>query len=275
MSAGSKRKFKQFAIDNIQDGCLALSMLITGVIVNLEKYKEYAEEAEQLLSNTDSECIPAKTYDDINDKLLYRQREILKLCADHQSSSFAYIDLRNILEKQGYLTIPLSEEATEILNELLDVRNWTFHNPQSLLVANKEAAEKNIPDELKGIATIVPQLNPVLIRKIDAYDLLTLASLTIHTQRRINQFEIILNCMKSDYQEMFNSIENKPLLLSVNGFTSDIQYIDRHVVAHLDDYNSDVAQISMAIQKSKYDGSEEIYNKWVVRFNKQAEEKED
>ena len=250
-------------------------MLITGVIVNLEKYKEYAEEAEQLLSNTDSECIPAKTYDDINDKLLYRQREILKLCADHQSSSFAYIDLRNILEKQGYLTIPLSEEATEILNELLDVRNWTFHNPQSLLVANKEAAEKNIPDELKGIATIVPQLNPVLIRKIDAYDLLTLASLTIHTQRRINQFEIILNCMKSDYQEMFNSIENKPLLLSVNGFTSDIQYIDRHVVAHLDDYNSDVAQISMAIQKSKYDGSEEIYNKWVVRFNKQAEEKED
>lgn len=275
MSAGSKKKLKQFTIDNIQDGCLALSMLITGVIVNLEKYKEYAEEAEQLLSNADSECIPAKTYDDINDKLLYRQREILKLCADHQNSSFAYIDLRKILEKQGYLTTSLSEEAAGILNELLDVRNWTFHNPQSLLVAAKEAAEKNIPDELKGIATIVPQLNPVLIRKIDAYDLLTLASLTIHTQRRISQFETILNCMKSDYQEMFNSIENKPLLLGVNGFTSDIQYIDRHVVAHLDDYNSDVAQISMAIQKSKYDGSDELFNKWVVRFNKQAEEKED
>lgn len=275
MSAGSKKKLKQFTIDNIQDGCLALSMLITGVIVNLEKYKEYAEEAEQLLSNADSECIPAKAHDDINDKLLYRQREILKLCADHQNSSFAYIDLRKILEKQGYLTTSLSEEAAGILNELLDVRNWTFHNPQSLLVAAKEAAEKNIPDELKGIATIVPQLNPVLIRKIDAYDLLTLASLTIHTQRRISQFETILNCMKSDYQEMFNSIENKPLLLGVNGFTSDIQYIDRHVVAHLDDYNSDVAQISMAIQKSKYDGSDELFNKWVVRFNKQAEEKED
>lgn len=275
MSAGSKKKLKQFTIDNIQDGCLALSMLITGVIVNLEKYKEYAEEAEQLLSNADSECIPAKAYDDINDKLLYRQREILKLCADHQNSSFAYIDLRKILEKQGYLTTSLSEEAAGILNELLDVRNWTFHNPQSLLVAAKEAAEKNIPDELKGIATIVPQLNPVLIRKIDAYDLLTLASLTIHTQRRISQFETILNCMKSDYQEMFNSIKNKPLLLGVNGFTSDIQYIDRHVVAHLDDYNSDVAQISMAIQKSKYDGSDELFNKWVVRFNKQAEEKED
>lgn len=275
MSAGSKKKLKQFTIDNIQDGCLALSMLITGVIVNLEKYKEYAEEAEQLLSNADSERIPAKAYDDINDKLLYRQREILKLCADHQNSSFAYIDLRKILEKQGYLTTSLSEEAAGILNELLDVRNWTFHNPQSLLVAAKEAAEKNIPDELKGIATIVPQLNPVLIRKIDAYDLLTLASLTIHTQRRISQFETILNCMKSDYQEMFNSIENKPLLLGVNGFTSDIQYIDRHVVAHLDDYNSDVAQISMAIQKSKYDGSDELFNKWVVRFNKQAEEKED
>lgn len=275
MSAGSKKKFKQFTIDNIQDGCLALSMLIAGVVVNLEKYKEYAEEAEQLLSSADSESIPARTYDDINDKLLYRQREILKLCADHQSSSFAYIDLRKILEKQGYLTTSLSEEAAGILNELLDVRHWTFHNPQSLLVAAKEAAEKNIPVELKGIATIVPQLNPVLIRKVDSYDLLMLASLTIHTQKRISQFETILNCMKSDYQEMFNSIENKPLLLGVNGFTSDIQYIDRHVVAHLDDYNSDVAQISMAIQKSKYDGSDELFNKWAVRFNKQAEEKED
>lgn len=73
MSSGSKKKLKQFTIDNIQDGCIALSMLITGVIVNLEKYKEYAEEAEQLLSNIDLECIPAKMYDDINDKLLYAE----------------------------------------------------------------------------------------------------------------------------------------------------------------------------------------------------------
>ena len=40
MSSGSKKKLKQFTIDNIQDGCIALSMLITGVIVNLEKFRD-------------------------------------------------------------------------------------------------------------------------------------------------------------------------------------------------------------------------------------------
>ena len=40
MSGGSKQQFKQFTINSIQDACLALGMLISGVIVNLEKYKE-------------------------------------------------------------------------------------------------------------------------------------------------------------------------------------------------------------------------------------------
>ena len=267
MSAGLKKKYKQFSIDSIQDGCMALSMLISGVTVNLEKYKEYAEEADSLLSAATTEHIPAKVYDDINDKLLYRQHEILKLCADHQSSSFAYIDLRKLLKKKGYLTTPLSEESVKILDELLDIRNWTFHNPQSLLVAAKEVAEKNVPPQLKGITQIKPHLNPIQIRKIVAYDLLMLASLTIHTKTRIYQFETILNYMKSDYQEMFNSIANRSFFLSANGLSSDIQYIDRHIVATLGDYNSDVTQISMAIQKSKYDGSDEMFNKWVLRLS--------
>lgn len=61
--------------------------------VNLEKYKEYASEAESLLESTQEEYVPAKEYDDVNDKLLYRQREILKFTADHQSSSFSYIGI--------------------------------------------------------------------------------------------------------------------------------------------------------------------------------------
>ena len=66
----------------------------------LEKYKEYASEAKTLLENANSEYILAKNYDDINDKLLFRQYEILKLFADHQSSSFSYIDLRKLLKKR-------------------------------------------------------------------------------------------------------------------------------------------------------------------------------
>lgn len=171
MSGGTKQQFKQFSITCAEDACLVLGMLISGMTVNLEKYKEYASEAESLLESTQEEYVPAKEYDDVNDKLLYRQREILKFTADHQSSSFSYIDLRKILEKHKYVSSPLSEEVSAILSEFLDVRNWTFHNPQSLMVAAKEVAHKDIPDELKEIAQVTPQLNPVLIRKICRYEL--------------------------------------------------------------------------------------------------------
>ena len=266
MSGGTKQHFKQFSIDSVQDACLVLGSLISEASVHYGKYKEYSDEADELLDNCDTEYINAKDYDDINDKLLYRQHAILKLLADHQSSSFSYKDLRNLLEKKGYLSTSLSNEITEILNELLDVRNWTFHNPQSLMVAAKEAAERNVPPELKGFVKIVPQLNPVLIAKVEKYELLMLASLTIHTKKRIEQFRAVLDSMKTDYQEMYNSIKDKPLLMTSRGLSSEVQYIERYITSELTGYQSDIAQISMAIQKSKYDGSDEVYKKWVLRF---------
>lgn len=265
MSGGTKQQFKQFSITCAEDACIALGALISGVSVNLEKYKEYASEAEVLLESNQQEYVPAKEYDDVNDKLLYRQREILKLSADHQSSSFSYIDLRKILEKNKYISSPLSEDVADILSELLDVRNWTFHNPKSLLVAAKEAAHKGIPDELKGIAQVKPQLNPVLIPKINQYELVMLASLTIHAQKRIEQFEKVLMSMKADYQEIYDSIEEKPMIMTEQGMSTRVQYVEVNDTSGLSDYHSDIAQISMAIQKSKYDGSEEKFNEWVVR----------
>lgn len=89
MSGGSKKQFKQFRIDSIEDACFVLGGIISGVTVNLKKYKEYTHEAEALLKNTETKFVPAKEYEDINDKLLYRQREILKVSADQQSSSFS------------------------------------------------------------------------------------------------------------------------------------------------------------------------------------------
>lgn len=73
--------------------------------------------------------------------------------------------------------------------------------------------------------------------------------------------------MKADYQEMYDSIEEKAYIMTENGFSSDVQYIEIYRTSGLSDYNSDIAQISMAIQKSKYDGSDENYREWVVRFN--------
>ena len=265
MSKGSKQQFKQFTINSVQDACQVLGMLISGVVINLEKYKEYALEALLLLGRTDSKYVSAKEYDDINDKLLYRQREILRLTADHQSSSFSYIDFRRLLEKKNYIKSPLSEEVSAILSELLDIRNWSFHNPQSLAVAAKEVAEKRIPKEFRGVLQVEPQLNPVLIQKIDKYETLMLASLVHHTERRNKQFEAVLASMKSDYQEMYDSIGKKPIFITNHGFSAEVRYIEIQRTAALLDNLSDMAQISMAIQKSKYDGSEEKYNELVVQ----------
>lgn len=265
MSGGTKQQFKQFSINCVEDACIVMGMLISGVSINLDKYKEYAAEANELFKNNDGEFVPAKDYDDVNDKLLYRQREILKFTADHQSCSFSYIDLRKLLEKNHYISSPLLEEVSDLLAELLNVRNWTFHNPQSLMVAAKDAAEKAIPDELKEIVQITHQLNPVLIRKISQYEAAFLASLLIHTEIRIEQFEKVLTSMKRDYQEMYESIENTSLLLTANGCSNKVQYVERYEISRLSDYHSDIAQISMAIQKSKYDGTEEKYREWVIR----------
>lgn len=246
MSGGTKQQFKQFSITCAEDACLVLGMLISGMTVNLEKYKEYASEAESLLESTQEEYVPAKEYDDVYDKLLYRQREILKFTADHQSSSFSYIDLRKILEKHKYVSSPLSEEVSAILSEFLDVRNWTFHNPQSLMVAAKEVAHKDIPDELKEIAQVTPQLNPVLIRKICRYELVMLASLTIHAQKRIEQFEKVLRSMKTDYQEIYDSIENKPFLMTAHGLSDRVQYGSDKTA-----YEKRIEEIIKALRRNK------------------------
>ena len=89
---------------------------------------------------------------------------------------------------------------------LLEIRNWTFHNPQSRMVAAKEIAEKNVPDKLKESVKIVPQLNPVIIEKVDKYELIILASLIIHVEKRIEQFEAIIKNMKSDYYNYTSKI---------------------------------------------------------------------
>ncbi|GEM_PF-3075716 len=163
-----------FASNSVISVYFLISVRKRNVIINLRRYKKYSAEVVELLKNADSEYIPADAYEAVNDKLLYRQHEILKFTADHQSSSFSYIDSRKMLEKRGFLKNQLSEDMTRLLNELLDVRNWTFHNPQSLMVAAKEAMEKNIPDALKGIAKVTPQLNPIPVPVVDKYELLLL-----------------------------------------------------------------------------------------------------
>ena len=268
----NKKNYKQFHITKLEDGLVALGSLIAGVTVNLKKYKTYSEEVYALvkkyysdsIDNSEDILIPADEYENINDKLLYRQREILKFISDSQKSSLSYIDLRKSLVKSKHLSSQLDQNLSAVLNEFLDIRNWTFHNPQSLMVASSEVAEKTMPKELQGIVKIKPQINPLIITHTLNYDFLMLASLSLHVEQRIKKFDLVLEKMKEDYNEMYQKIENKPFYLSGPIDTSQAIFHERYITHRLRDSSNDVVQISMAIQKSKYDGLSKTFNKWAI-----------
>lgn len=265
----NNKKYKQYPINNVEQACSALNSLIGPVEINLEKYNNYYQEAIELLINSKEDIIPAKEYENISDKILYRQHELLKYIADHQSSSFSYLNLRIILFKSGYLKNELDKDKRVLLNDLLDIRNWSFHNPQSGLVAENEVVIKRIPDELKKYIKISPQVNPVLIKEVVGYTVEQLASFIYHLAKRIQQFEMILSCMKNDYQELYDSLETRPMVILPGTDMYKVQYCRQKTISSIDDVDSDIAQISMAIQKSKYDGSNEKFNEWVIRRSKE------
>ena len=227
MAKGKKQQYKKYEINTLEEACLVLKSLIVPVIIDLGKLERYAKEAEGLLLYKD--VIPAEIYDSIHDKVLYQQRELLRFIADHQSSSFSYISVRQLLVKKNYLKRNLNEENRKILNELLDVRNWTFHNAQSLLVSDLEIARNSIPSELLGLVEIKPMLNPVVIRKVKSYSKDMLEGFILHNETRIKQFQKILMEMKKDYEEMYNSLTKDALLITSIEVGHGIQYIENVV----------------------------------------------
>ena len=261
MSKGNKNQYKQFAINSLEDGCLVLKSLIVPVIIDLEKFRNYSDEAEVLLEKYKLDgFIPANIYDSIHDKILYQQRELLRFMADHQSSSFSYISVRELLEKKGFLKSSLTENSNKTLKELLDIRNWSFHNAQSMLVADLEMAKKSIPSEMVGSVEIKPMLNPVVIRKVKTYTWKMFADFVFHNKVRLAQFELILSEMKKDYQEMYGFLSDTAFIQTSSGLSREVQYIEQEIEnQNPKKAGSSIASLSMKIQKGKYDGSNERY----------------
>ena len=261
MSKGNKKQYKQFVINSLEDGCLVLKSLIVPVIIDLEKFRNYSDEAEVLLEKYKLDgFIPANIYDSIHDKILYQQRELLRFMADHQSSSFSYISVRELLEKKGFLKSSLTENSNKTLKELLDIRNWSFHNAQSMLVADLEMAKKSIPSEMVGSVEIKPMLNPVVIRKVKTYTWKMFADFVFHNKVRLAQFELILSEMKKDYQEMYGFLSDTAFIQTSSGLSREVQYIEQEIEnQNPKKAGSSIASLSMKIQKGKYDGSNERY----------------
>lgn len=262
------KQFKHFIISSELEGLELLCTLISRISSNYEKYQEYSREAYNLLEKTKEKYVSAKEYDDINDKLLYRQREIIMLFAEQQKDSFSYKSTRNLLVKKGYLKDVLSEDLKQLLNELLDVRNLTFHNTYSQLIAGREAYEKNVPEELKNIVNVKPIVNPVVILKNTKYSTLMLISLYFHTIKRIDQFNKLLDAMKKDYQYLYSKVPINAENMLCGVTKTDVDYITQNHIVEFESISSDSIQIAMAIQKGKYDGSKEKFDEVTCKEKK-------
>lgn len=162
-----------------------------------------------------------------------------------------------MLVKKGFLIRGLSDECQNVLKELLDVRNWSFHNAQSMLVAELENAKKSISAEFAGIAEIKPVLNPVIIPRVKDYSRNMLESFINHNSVRTGQFEMILDEMKKDYQEMWESMSDDASSVIIGiGSGRDVHYIEQEICnQNPKNAGSKIASLSMGIQKGKYDGS--------------------
>ena len=77
--------------------------------------------------------------------------------------------------------------------------------------------------------------------------------------------------MKADYKKLYQQIENTPFVFNGNWLTRDTIFFERNFTQRFADFSADVTQISMAIQKSKYDGSTDSFNKWAINNSSEEE----
>lgn len=116
---------------------------------------------------------------------------------------------------------------------------------QSDFVASKEVFDKSISPEFKKY--IVHQFNPIMISKYRVAETIMMASFHDHTAHRIEVYEKVFDLMKNDFEILLGE------KIQIAECMNDIYYFFD------DDFAT--AQLSMAMQKKKYDGSDEQYEK--------------
>ena len=107
--------YKQFTITKSGDVLFVLGDLISGVMYDLIKYKEYQQDLiktiTQYLELDDNgeiiskKPVPEKEFLDLDDRVRYRQMNMLIKIADEQKSSFSYKNLRKTAKKKGFFII--------------------------------------------------------------------------------------------------------------------------------------------------------------------------
>ncbi|RKI36156.1 hypothetical protein D7V86_25620 [bacterium D16-51] len=243
-----KKNYKNMNFNNKEDYLYALYGLIEYIYPLLEKYIRYNGQLGHYLEEImekNQKYIDFNICEEWKDKIQNVSHGLLKGFVDEASTGFSYIMFRKLMNKTKYKLSDIPKDIDDELKELRDVRNWTFHLAQSDFVASREVFEKSVAPEFKK--HVIHQFNPVKIRKYRVSETIMLASFHDHTAHRIEVYEKIFEIMKKDFEILLGEkIEIVECLSDIFFFLGD-------------DFAT--AQLSMAMQKKKYDGSDEQYEK--------------
>ncbi|UYZ39054.1 hypothetical protein OD350_28700 (plasmid) [Clostridium beijerinckii] len=260
-----QKNYKRFPLDSRVKFMKYLNRLICQVYRQLDKYKRYEKELEEIIySHTEfnddgtiksGSNISAYEYESIYDKLRMASMELVKIVGDNTNDSASYYKYRRMLEKNT-IDVPfdaLSDEIKAYLTDINDLRNWMFHNPESLYVSEEEYTRASIPENMRPYTTMSYRSSPIIITYVEEYRMNMAVSLMIHSQRRIEMFEKIYENMIHDYEKIL-------------GQKLDIQ-LKKDPPMSLGDAATDIIQLSYAIQKKKYKGREEDIKKlWDLKI---------
>jgi hypothetical protein len=78
--------------------------------------------------------------------------------------------------------------------------------------------------------------------------------------------------MKKDYEEMYNSLPDTTYMMTSIGLSREVQYVEQEIVNQdLENGSSNIASLSMGIQKGKYDGSKGAFDSLTSKNAKNEE----
>lgn len=262
------KKWKQYGLNNKEDYLYVLYTLISNVVSALDRYQIHYKELDlYIYKNVKHDTsidkylynpVDKYTYHSFIEKIHDTSMSLIKYVADCQDSSISYLMFRKLIEKRTHefgLSL-IDTKIKEYLDDLRDLRNWIFHNPQSMLNAHKEMHTKGLPKELRETLKTEYRFNPIIIDEYEYFELENLISLMLHMKKRIEIFNKILVQMTKDFEELYG----EKISIEYNYIKEPKKYMD---------YSYSVAQLSMAMQKSRYDGSQEEFER-ITLLNKKG-----
>lgn len=245
---GKGKNYKNLNFNCKEDYLYAGNILIVRTYMNLKRYKRYRDELEKVLDKlreNNTMYIGMDEYEEWEDKQKNVSHNLLTCFVDDTSTGFSYVMLRRYLSRSEYAKLikPLNEELEGYLKELRDVRNWTFHFAQSDFVAMKEVVYHGVREEFRQCITF--RANPIVAGLPKLVNAAYMESLYLHMSHRIKIFEKLFDSMIQDYQDLLGE-----KVQVVEALESPLEYGGTSFMT---------AQLSMAMQKKKYDGTPESF----------------